>query len=240
MFSPNGVKNILFDLDGTLRHNRPSFNQAFFDFARKLGVPDDTEIHQHAMRWFHYYWAQSPELLADLETFAEQRDLFWMNHSRLHLLATGCPPEQAEALAPELYRCMEEEYTPEDWVPPEVPWTLQALKDGGFRLAVVSNRTHSYEEQLETLGLHGYFEFALAAGEVNAWKPDPAIFEYALRQLEAKPSETLYVGDNYFADVVGARRAGLGAVLLDAEGTFPQADCPVIHTLSELGMFLEK
>jgi len=239
LFSPNGVKNILFDLDGTLRHNRPSFNQAFFDFARKLGVPDDTEIRQQAMRWLHYYWAQSPEMLSDKESFGERLDLFWINHARAHLLATGCHPEQAEALAPELHRCMEQEYTPEDWVSPEVPQTLQALKDGGFRLAVVSNRTHAYDEQLETLGLRGYFEFALAAGEVNTWKPEPAIFQYALRQLEAKPGETLYVGDNYFADVVGARRAGLGAVLFDAEGTFPEADCPVIQTLEELGMFLK-
>lgn len=240
MFSPNGIKNILFDLDGTLRHNRPSFNQAFFDFARELGVPDDPGTRQRAMRWFHYYWAQSPELLADLETFVERGDLFWTNHSRLHLLASGCLPEQAEALAPELYRCMEEQYTPEDWVPPEVTQTLQALKDSGFRLAVVSNRTHAYDEQLQALGLQDYFEFALAAGEINIWKPDPAIFQYALKQMQAKPNETLYVGDNYFADVVGARHAGLGAVLLDAEGTFPKADCPVIHTLEELGKYLEK
>ncbi len=240
MFSPNGIKNVLFDLDGTLRHNRPSYNQAFFDFVREYGVPDDPRTRQQAMRWFLYYWAQSPELLADREHFTDRDNLFWINHSRLYLLASGCPPEQAETLAPELYRYMEEQYNPEDWVPPEVTHTLQLLKNGGFRLAVVSNRNHAYDEQLQALGLQDFFEFALAAGEVNLWKPDPAIFQYALKQLEAKPDETLYVGDNYFADVVGARQAGLGVVLLDAEGTFPKADCPIIQTMDELGKFLEK
>jgi FMN phosphatase YigB (HAD superfamily) len=46
--------------------------------------------------------------------------------------------------------------------------------------------------------------------------------------------ETVYVGDNYFADVVGSRRAGLHPVLYDPRGIFPEADCSTIKSFDEL------
>ena len=48
------------------------------------------------------------------------------------------------------------------------------------------------------------------------------------------PSEAAYVGDNYFADVVGARAAGLTPVLLDPRGIFDDPECAVIHSFTEL------
>ena len=88
------------------------------------------------------------------------------------------------------------------------------------------------------MGLATYFEFALAAGEVNSWKPDEVIFQYALERAGTCPECTMYVGDNYYADIVGAQRAGLQAVLLDPEGVFPDAECPVILSLEELAQTL--
>jgi len=82
--------------------------------------------------------------------------------------------------------------------------------------------------------LDEYFSFALAAGEINSWKPDPGIFWHALERLEANPQQALYVGDNYYADVVGAQNAGLQAVLVDPEGIFPEAQCLVIRQVNEL------
>jgi predicted HAD superfamily phosphohydrolase YqeG len=42
------------------------------------------------------------------------------------------------------------------------------------------------------------------------------------------------VGDNYFADVVGARNAGIQPILIDPVNLFPEADCVVIDTISDL------
>jgi HAD superfamily hydrolase (TIGR01509 family) len=240
LFSPNGIRAVIFDLDGTLRHNRPSFNQACCDYAIQLGLTDGRENRQSAHRWLHYYWAQSPELMADLEKFGERKDDFWENHARLYLGAFGCSAEQASEFAPALFRCMSEDYKPQDWVPEEVPETLQALKEAGFLLAVASNRTETYQEQLENLGLTDFFEFALAAGEVNSWKPDPGIFQHAIRRLGTEPEQTLYVGDNYFADVIGASNANLRPVLIDPENIFPEAQCKVIHRMGDLIEFLEE
>jgi FMN phosphatase YigB (HAD superfamily) len=49
-----------------------------------------------------------------------------------------------------------------------------------------------------------------------------------------RPERSLYVGDNYYADVVSSRAAGLTPVLLDPERIFPEADCRVIDGLTEL------
>jgi HAD superfamily hydrolase (TIGR01509 family) len=234
------IDTILFDLDGTLRHNRPSSEHTFFDFAARLGVADSLEKRRIALRWSHEYWAQSVVLMEDLETYKGQEDLFWINYSRRHLISFDCPEDLAMQLAPEMAHLMKEEHSPQDYVPPEVPETLLALKEAGFRLGVVSNRTKSYVEQLKTLNLFDYFDCTIAAGEISAWKPEPEIFFHAARQLGVQPEGCLYVGDNYYADVIGAQRAGLTPVLLDPEGVFPDPGCEVICALEELTRILDR
>ena len=240
MLTPNGISSILFDLDGTLRHNRPSYFQSFFNFAVQAGAADSVENRLRATRWLHYYWAQSAELLADIEEFGRLDELFWTNHARRSLGAFGCSPEEAEALAPRVYHLFSNNYSPEDWIPDDVIHTLETLQNAGFSMGVLSNRTYPFREHMGNWGLERFFELALAAGELNTYKPEPEIFLYAVEQMGKKPGETLYVGDNYYADVIGAQRAGLPVILLDPEGVFPDAECPVIKVINDLIEHLEK
>ena len=87
---------------------------------------------------------------------------------------------------------------------------------------------------MDSHGLTEFFDFSLAAGEVDIYKPEPGIFEHALRRANVRARETVYVGDNYFADVIGARRAGLQPVLFDPNGIFADADCAKIKSFDEL------
>jgi len=105
---------------------------------------------------------------------------------------------------------------------------------------VVSNRTRPYIELVDSLGLTAYFDFILSAGEVNSWKPDPEIFHHAVERAGIRPEAAIYVGDNYFADIVGARGAGLVPVLYDPEDVFPDADCVVIDALPHLDGLLSR
>jgi HAD superfamily hydrolase (TIGR01549 family) len=240
LISVNGVRAILFDLDGTLRHNDPSSTETFFDYAVMLGATDSAERRKSATRWTHYYWAQSPEMLADLEHFQSVSPELWTFYSQRVLVKFGCTPAQAKALAPEVHRCMAEEYKPLDIVREDVIPALETLKAAGFGLGVVSNRDEPFEDYLATLNLHKHFDLALAAGEINAWKPEPEIFLYAVQQLQLTPGQALYVGDNYYADILGARGAGLQPVLLDSDQVFPNPGCPVIRKISDLLTLLEK
>lgn len=100
---------------------------------------------------------------------------------------------------------------------------LEALAEAGYRLAVVSNADGRVEALLEEAGLRRHFEVVVDSRVVGVEKPDPAIFRHALDRLGLEPEACLYAGDLYPVDVVGARRAGLRAVLLDPFGA---ADVP--------------
>lgn len=235
-----GIRIVLFDLDGTLRHNQPSSEHTFFDFAVQLGAVDSPDHRRNGMRWAHYYWAQSPILLRDLEVFKDQEEAFWTHYAYRHLLAFGCSQEQAHLLAQPIQEMMAKEYSPQDIVYPETITALQKLKEAGFRLGIVTNRRSPCDDQLAELGLMPYLEATIIAGVVSAWKPDPLIFKHTLKLFKASAEQAVYVGDNYFADVVGARRAGIRPVLIDPEGIFIDPSCEVICRIEELPLLLEE
>lgn len=234
MISRSEINTIYFDLDGTLRHNRPSFLEALADYNLQLGLPNEIANSKQGHRWLHNYWAQSPELIADRKKFGEDEGAFWVNHSRRYLMASGCGNDQAVQLAPDLTECMRDRYSPVDTLAKEADELLHKLQQNDFRLGVISNRTNPFDEQLEALGISSYFEYSLAAGTVDAWKPDPLIFQHALVQMNVKPEQAVYIGDNYFADVVGARNAGIEPILIDPVNLFPEANCTVIGSLGDL------
>jgi HAD superfamily hydrolase (TIGR01509 family) len=233
MISPNGVKAIFFDLDGTLRFSNPAGRKVFIDYAATLGVPVTDETLAKTWRWEHRYWASSDELKADIAQFPEDSS-FWSNYGRRQLLEMGCPDNEAEMLAPVINLYMGENYRPENCMDPSTPDLLASLRDAGFILAVVSNREKPFEEELVKLGLGSYFQFTVTASDAKSWKPDPGIFRFALDKANVLAAETVYVGDNYFADVIGARNAGLKPVLLDTDGVFANPDCHSIKSLTEL------
>jgi HAD superfamily hydrolase (TIGR01549 family) len=232
--SKHPIRAILFDLDGTLRYNRPRFNDILAKFAIEYGAADTRNNRHRAERWLHHYWAQSADVQLDMQTFGDQSPAFWENHTRRYLIAFGYAPDQAGQLAPEIYHRMNSEYDPQPWIPPEVFDVLRTLREAGFLLGIVSNRTHPLDDELKNFGLDSYIDLKLTAGEANSWKPDIGIFMEAVLRLQVNPAEVLYVGDNYFADVIGARNAGLRPVLLDPEGVFHDAECEVIHKLHDL------
>ncbi len=229
------VEAIIFDLDGTLRHSVPSTDDTQFGFASQLGAVNDPGLQTLGARWAHYYWAQSSELQEDIDNFGDGVEKeFWINYSYRYLMSLTVPAERATHLAPQLVALMEDGYAPENTVFPCVTETLQTLRDAGFTVGLVSNRSRPCNEEIAELGLESYFEFAYVAAEVGAWKPNPRIFDRALELTGSSPENIIYVGDNYYADIGGAKNAGIQPVLLDEKGLFPEAECPVISRLEEL------
>jgi FMN hydrolase / 5-amino-6-(5-phospho-D-ribitylamino)uracil phosphatase len=232
-FSKN-INTILFDLDGTLRHNIPSGGDVFSEYTKTLGLKISDEERARTARWEHFYWANSDELRTDMEIYNEENTDFWRNYARRRLMALGLGSARALELAPILNEYMHESYKPQSIVPEEVHSLLTKLKASEYRLAVVSNRDLPYNDELDKLELSQYFEFSLAGGEIGSFKPEPWIFHSALERLGSNAHESMYVGDNYFADVVGSRRAGLVPVLYDPRGIFPDAGCATITSFEQL------
>ena len=234
MTSNHTIKAVFFDLDGTLRHSVPSGGDVFTDYIRTLGLRINEEDRIRAMRWEHLYWASSADLRDDLVAHSADTENFWIEYSRRRLIALGISPAIAREYSARVSAHMGSEYKPESIVPDEVRNALAQLKQNGYRMAVLSNRDRPFLETLETHAIHEFFEFSVAGGEVNSYKPEPGLFEHALQRAGMSAQEAVYVGDNYFADVVGARRAGLTPILFDPDEIFPEADCIVIKSFDEL------
>lgn len=121
---------------------------------------------------------------------------------------------------------------------PEVDRTLPALA-ARHRLVALTNGN----ADLARIGLDHHFHGAVFARQVGCAKPDPRIFGHALALLGLPAGSVWHVGDDPLLDVVGARRAGMGAVWLNREDRpWPHPDLPapdlVIRDLAELAAHL--
>ncbi len=232
--------NVFFDLDGTLRHSDPPARDVFYQFAAEFGLEITPEQRIEVERWVNWYWADSKDLLEDLDSFGPWRDNrdFWVNHARRQFIQLGTEETFAEGLALAVTMKMWEAYEPEDCVPDDVIPTLTGLRQAGFKLGLVSNRSEPLDEIVESLGFTGMFDLMLAAGEVGWYKPDPRLLLVAAERLGVEPGETLYLGDNFNADVMGASAAGMTPVLLDPRGLYPEAACWVVPSVGAFGQEL--
>ena len=106
---------------------------------------------------------------------------------------------------------------------PEAEETLAKLLRRGFRLAVISNSEGKVRELLEETSLAQYFEIIVDSGIEGVSKPDKEIFLRACTRMQVNPAESLYVGDVFEIDVLGARNAGMRAALLDPHGLYREA-----------------
>jgi len=109
----------------------------------------------------------------------------------------------------------------------EAAKALQRARDAGLIVGVISNSNGSVQRALEEAGLAAHLQFVIDSSVVGIAKPDPRIFELGVRAAGTTPEETVYVGDSYFVDVVGAQRAGLGAVLFDPGRLWGERDCAI-------------
>src|SRR5688572_8817516 len=183
LLSPNGIKTILFDLDGTLRHNLPTGGEVFSGQMISLGLPVTPADRLRSTRWEHEYWAGSSDLFSDLSIYEENSPDFWLNYSRRQLISFGAEEVRAQELAPVISKYMWDSYKPESVPTPESPTVLAQLKQAGFKLGVVSNREHPFVDELERIGLSQFIDFSMAAGEIQIYKPEPGIFEAALKRM---------------------------------------------------------
>lgn len=134
---------------------------------------------------------------------------------------------------------------------PDALSTLAALKQRGYLLGVVTNRSYGgplFREDVAAMGLFDYFEYEHMAisADLGVCKPNPEIFKAALHSLNASPEETAMVGNSLKADVAGAKRLNLLSIWKSAPadreaeqraGGEPEIEPDVV--IERLGQLLE-
>lgn len=121
---------------------------------------------------------------------------------------------------------------------PDVEPTLGRLQTDRYTLGLVSNAPADMGRVVKALGLLKYLDSVIISGVVGFSKPNPEIFNIALKDVGATPAEAVHVGDLYDADIVGARNAGITGLLIDRDAASRGLDCPSLRSLGDVYSFL--
>lgn len=123
-----------------------------------------------------------------------------------------------------------------------LPGTREALERlrSHYSIAVISNADGRIDKVLERCGICDCFASITDSGNVGHEKPHPGIFAAALREMKAEAPESLYVGDVYSVDYLGARNAGMQAVLFDVAGAYREQGLPRVESLAGLESWLQQ
>jgi putative hydrolase of the HAD superfamily len=121
-----------------------------------------------------------------------------------------------------------------------LPGTREALERirRDYAIAVISNADGRIGAVLRRCGIADCFQAVTDSGVVGHEKPHRAIFEAALAAMKAEAAESLYVGDVYSVDYVGASNAGMEALLFDVSGAYRGRELPRVESLPELEEWL--
>lgn len=209
--SARRLRAVLFDLDDTLVDHSTASRLSTADVLnlapelRAAGVDAVQAVNSRVLETTHLHVAVG-RLTAD-----EARVLRW----REVLEHFGADPSLAEEIAEAARAAYRRHHRLVDGVPP----LLEALRDAGLTLGIVSNSNRAEQvDKLQRFGIDGYFAHLALSADHGFSKPDPRLFASALAGLGVEAVESVYVGDKWEADVVGALASGIRPVWFNRFG----------------------
>ncbi len=230
------IKAIFFDFYNTLVRFWPPLDQIQQASCREFGFNMDPQTINYGYSVADVYFNRENEIKPLATRNEEERLIFFARYEQILLESAGL--SVTLDLARQIWQIAIS--VPKDFIAFEDALvSLERLKSKGYQIGVVSNLRRDMNQLCHDLGMSPYLDFCLTSAEVGAEKPDPAIFAAALERAGVEPGEAVHVGDQPRSDLVGARGAGLYAVLLDRGGWHKDlSNCVHINQLSELDELL--
>jgi putative hydrolase of the HAD superfamily len=206
------VRGVLFDFHETLISADRWFVMEIGGIAAEilqhLGVWGDDPPADERQRVEHTY--------AQLRAISVGAGVEYSAHEigRVALRAIGRDGEVTEQDLAAAVDRLSRSYLPDVTLKPHVPETLGILARRGLRMGILSNAAHTafLEWALEMHGVRGFFGPIVASGDLGIRKPRREIFAAALEAMGLAADETVYVGNDYLKDVMGAKLAGLRVI----------------------------
>ena len=234
------TEGLIFDYGGTLDTGGQHWGQALWHAYERHHVPvteaQFREAYVHAERTL----GRNPIIRPDF-TFRQtlEKKLQLQLECFRGVWSEECGVRYAKVLADDIYERTVEQTSKSRKV-------LQALKDRGLPLVLVSNFYGNMSVVLREFGFDGLFLQVIESAVVGIRKPDPRIFLLGVEALGLKPEEVTVVGDSLDKDIIPAQETGCQTVWLRGEGWNPgphKRDCPhceTIDSLDELLRMIEK
>lgn len=209
-------KGLLFDFDDTLLDGSVipvAVERTCDELARVTGPVDAPRLLNANGEAFGEFWPEAERrcALGEIDLVDVSRELW-----RRTLLKCGLDDPALAVVAFDTHQRIAKELAR---VFDDVPDVLAALRDAGLASALVTNSSVAGQmEKLESVGLTAAFDAVVVSGDFGIAKPDPAIFDEALRQLGLTNHDVWHVGDSLSTDVAGASAAGIRSVRLNRIG----------------------
>jgi putative hydrolase of the HAD superfamily len=197
---------VLFDAAETLFTTRGSVGEIYASVARQYGSKASPEAIQAAFS--RHFRGSGPVSVEDQKAW--WKDVVYRVFSDVGML------ENFDEFFDRVYATFRDS---QGWILfPETLDVLKELKSRGLKLGVISNFDDRVYSVLTSLGIRTFFDTVTISSETGFSKPEPEIFEAAIRALGIPASEIVLVGDSLRDDVEPARRAGLTALHIDRSG----------------------
>lgn len=229
------IRHIFFDLDNTLWDHRKNALLTLNDLFERKKI---SERHHIIFEEFHQKYDEINEAL-----WVKIRDgIIDKNFLRKHrfydtFLHFGVDDEH---LANYFEKHFLDEIINYNELVPGALGILEYLKSKKYQLHVVSNGFHEVtNRKVEKSGLKFFLKTIISAEDARAMKPNPKIFEYSLHLVNAEKSESIFIGDDWIADVKGAQNFGLDVIFFDAlRENISENGLKIIQRLEEINKFL--
>jgi putative hydrolase of the HAD superfamily len=204
---------IFFDAVGTLFYLTKTVGDHYALVGREVGLTLDA---QQLDRAFFTAWRRMPPRAA-IDGPRENDDKGWWREL-VDLVMDEVAPSLGEFDRDNFFEVAYEHFAEAGvWEAyPEVFSVLETLEPR-FQLAVISNFDGRLRFILEQLGISKFFAHIFISSEIGADKPDPEIYRCALKFMNLKPDQVLYVGDDPDRDWKAATAVGLSVFELDRE-----------------------
>lgn len=241
----NFLRAVIFDLGGTLMHERASWHDITaqgdealtrYLIAQGMEVNLSTFPIEFRRRLGEYFAQREKDLLETSYTYV----LIELLKDKGY---TNVPDEVVRRALDILFSI-----TQTNWILEEDALaTLKKLEKDGYRMGLISNAGDDQDvhQLVRRFGISAFFDFVLTSAACSYRKPHPRIFELAIANWYFLPAETVMVGDNLDADIRGAKNAGLYAVWISRRAGSSSDDQPrvqpdaTVSTLAELPTLLD-
>lgn len=194
------IKALLLDLDGTLLDDRSAMaaaTAALYEAYHPELV--DRSLGEFAARWRELsgrHWQRY--VAGELDFPGQQRERV------REALGRPLSDAEADAVFASHLTAYENAWRCYDDVPDFLRQT-QALP----KIALTNGQRKQQRHKMERTGLLRAIPDLVTPEDAGAWKPEPGIFQYALRQLGVAPEEAMMIGDDHARDILPAEALGL-------------------------------
>ena len=226
----NSIKHIFFDLDHTLWDFESNSDIAFKTIFKQYDLTVDTQKFLNYYRSINErYWKlyREEKITKDRLRYGRLKDTFVK-------IKYAIKDELIDRLAIDYI----EELPKNNELFEGTHEILEHLHPN-YKLHIITNGFSEVQyKKIENSGLSAYFDAIVTSEDAGVKKPNPLIFKYALNRINASAKETIMIGDNWEADIMGAINNGIDAIFFNYHKKNVAENIKSVHHLLEIKQYL--